>query len=253
MDIYCPACQQKLQIADSSAGQMVKCPSCAATFQGPSLPSLNPVPVPEPLGPSPNETQKQTASGAAASPVQPGSVRSETLSSSSSSDAYTRKCAVPVRQDIVTLIPPIGLFILFLMSFLPWRHEDLTSLNLWQLAFSAKGFNAFLFYVLVLLLAAPIVFAIPIFDRNIVPAPVQVRPYLPYGAAIVAILMIISWFFFLTHYFQCTFMEQWDPATLWMKLAFRLHTLMAAAALLDPWLRNRKRQGIADPRIEMRW
>ena len=51
MDIFCPACQKKLQIADSAAGQAVKCPYCAAAFTAPSLPSAAPMPPPEPLAP----------------------------------------------------------------------------------------------------------------------------------------------------------------------------------------------------------
>src|SRR5207302_5667021 len=61
MDIFCPACQKPLQIADSHAGQMVKCPFCAATFPAPALPSMASMPAPEPIAPPPPEVHAPDA------------------------------------------------------------------------------------------------------------------------------------------------------------------------------------------------
>jgi hypothetical protein len=70
---------------------------------------------------------------------------------------------------------------------------------------------------------------------------------------VVAILTFASWFFFMTHYLHGLFMEGPDPATIWMKLAFRIHTLVLLAAVLDIWLQNRQHHALPAPRLEMRW
>ena len=69
----------------------------------------------------------------------------------------------------------------------------------------------------------------------------------------VANLTLAAWVFFLIHYVQCTFLDPIDPATIWMKVAFRLHTLIVIAAFLDIWLARRKRQGLPEVSIAVRW
>jgi hypothetical protein len=260
MEITCFACQQKLQIADSNAGQMVRCPACAATFQAPSLPSTGPLPPPEALvasnvPPKAPVVAPQPAQPAPAHP-EPGPAPCEPAQSIPRGD-YTGGFTITLRQHIVALIPPIGLIILIILSFFPWRHitpvvEGVT-LNLWQLAFTEAGFAVFLLYVLLLIAVAIIIFFIQLHDRKLVPTPAPLRPYLPWAPALAAFLNFAAWFFFLTHYLQCTFMESIDPTTIWMKLAFRLHTLMVIAALLDLGLQRRKPQGLPDPTISVRW
>ena len=55
-----------------------------------------------------------------------------------------------------------------------------------------------------------------------------------------------GWIFFLIHYFHCTFVEAFDPATVGMKLAFRLYTLIVVGAVLDWWLQRRKAKDILE-------
>jgi hypothetical protein len=45
MDLLCPHCQKRLNLPDASAGQVVRCPLCAATFTAPGMP-LGPEPTP---------------------------------------------------------------------------------------------------------------------------------------------------------------------------------------------------------------
>jgi hypothetical protein len=260
MEITCFACQQKLQIADGNAGQMVRCPACAATFQAPSLPSTGPLPPPEALvasnvPPSAPVVAPQSAQPAPVHP-EPGPAPYAPAQPMPRGD-YSGGFTITLRQQIVALISPVGLVILFILSFFPWRHTapvvEGVTLSLWELAFSQAGFAVFLLYVLLLIVAAPIVFFTILHDRQLVPTPAPLRPYLPWAPAIAALLSFAAWFFFLTHYLQCTFMESIDPTTIWMKLAFRLHTLMVIAALLDLCLQRRKPQGLPDPIISVRW
>src|SRR5262249_10305980 len=143
MDIFCPSCQTKLQIADSHAGQTVKCPSCAASFQAPSLPSTAPLPAPEPLAPrGPEATYVPT----------PDTVHAAATASQGPVPApqnqpvreHSKTVTMHLRHEVVSMIVPIGIFILFFLSFFPWRpaadwttldrFTEWTTLNLWQLA-----------------------------------------------------------------------------------------------------------------------
>jgi hypothetical protein len=150
MEIFCPACQKKLQIADSNAGQMVKCPSCAAAFQAPALPSMGPLPPPEPPvpppapAPAPEPTFGLLPERARQPMASPSLNRSPPEPAPISKGDYTRNIRITFRQEIVTLVPPLGLIVLFFISFFSWRPD----LNLWELAFSQAGFSAFLYYIL---------------------------------------------------------------------------------------------------------
>src|SRR5262245_42053802 len=61
MELHCPNCQQKLNIGDQFAGQLMRCPLCNGTFQAPSLapsaapppPAPSPAPAPAPPVPQP--------------------------------------------------------------------------------------------------------------------------------------------------------------------------------------------------------
>jgi hypothetical protein len=265
MEIVCPTCQQKLQIADAHAGQMVKCPTCAAAFQAPSLPGAAPLTMPA----APDaDVRKPDAPFAFApdSAPPPPPIAPETPAQPESPTPprppgeYTRTCAIHVRQHVVTLIPPIGLVVLFLMTFFPWLISGLGAVpglafvreNAWGLAFSGS-YPMLLFFILLLIVAAPIAVVAVLFSKSILPVPAALRPYLSWGPAVVAILTFASWFFFMTHYLHGLFMEGPDPATIWIKLAFRIHTLVLLAAVLDIWLQNRQRHGLSEPRLEMRW
>lgn len=244
MDIFCPSCQKKIQIADTNAGQTVQCPACATTFQAPSLPSHGPLPTIEPLVPPPPKPAAQVSQPAA---VPPGP------ETASAGEPFRHGLTLRVRKDVVSLVAPIGMALLFVLSFFPWQYSIPASLSLWQLAFTKAGFIVFLFYVLLVIVATPFVFLQPLLERNLFPAPPQVRPFLPWLPTLCAFLNVAALLLFLAHYFNCTFLDTPDPATLWMKLAFRLHTLVVAAALLDIWLARRQRWEMREPVIDVRW
>src|SRR5439155_1038875 len=132
MEIICPTCQKKLQIADAHAGQIVKCPSCAANFQAPALPSMGTLPTPEPLVPPPPESPGPAATFtlapdlAAPPPVIPQIVVAppEPMAKPKPKGDYTHSFAINLRQEIVTLIPPLGLLVLFFLSFFPWSRAE---------------------------------------------------------------------------------------------------------------------------------
>ena len=153
----------------------------------------------------------------------------------------------------MALVAPIGTLLLFVISFFPWRHGEPSNLNLWELAFSSAGYTVFLLYVLLFILSVPLILAQPFLERKILPAPIGLRPYLPWVPTAAAFLTLITWLLFLTHYWRCTFVETWDPATLWMKLAFRLHFVIVVAAFLDYWLDGRKRLDLPEPSLNARW
>jgi len=51
MELICPGCTRKLNIADQYAGQTVRCPLCSKMFQAPALSAPAPAPVPPPTPP----------------------------------------------------------------------------------------------------------------------------------------------------------------------------------------------------------
>ena len=193
MEITCFACQQKLQIADSNAGQMVRCPACAATFQAPSLPGTAPLPPPGPIVAPPSALPMPSApvvvapNHGHATPVDPqsGPAPFAPPAQPIPRGDFTGGFTITLRQHIVTLIPPVGLIVLFFLSFFPWRHTapvvEGVTLNLWELAFSQAGFAVFLLYLLLLIVAVPIVFFIPLHERKLVPTPAPLRPYVTWA------------------------------------------------------------------------
>jgi hypothetical protein len=260
MEILCPACQKKLQIADNCAGQVVKCPSCSATFQAPALPSMGPLPKLEPLAPIAAEQPAAAPFSMVIDPVAPAPVAAQPTSpppepvrKPKSPADYAHSFTVYLHQEAVTLIPPIGTLVLFFLAFFPWVRAELTTYNLWELGFSQAGSGGFLLFTLMLLLAAPIVFVMPFLNKNVLPTPEPVRPLLPWAPLVIALLQLVAWVPFLSYYLSATFLDAIDPATLGMKLAFRLHTLVVLAAVLDLWLQRRKRKELPGPRITVRW
>lgn len=274
MDIFCPACQKKLQIADSYAGQMVKCPSCASNFQAPALPGVTPLPLPEPpVAPpalpvpppppaaAPIPIEPYSTYSLAAEPARPEPPRKELVAAppveAPPADKLKRDFAhsftITLRQDVVTLLPPLGLLLLFFLSFFPWRHAGLTTLNFWELAFSHDGFTEFLVHFLLVAIAAPVILAVPFLNKRILPTPPALRPYLPWSAAVIVVLIVPAWVVFLIHYFHCTFMEPWDPAMMGMKLGFRIFTIIAVAAFVDWRLQRRYAKELPEPTLKVRW
>src|SRR5262249_19574059 len=54
MELHCPNCQQKLNIPDQFAGQLMRCPLCNGTFQAPALAPSATAPPPAPPPPAPS-------------------------------------------------------------------------------------------------------------------------------------------------------------------------------------------------------
>lgn len=298
MDIFCPACQKKLQIADSAAGQAVKCPYCAATFAAPALPGAAPMPAPEPIAPPGPElpppgvpfnfapdhretlptppTPPFERGAESATPADTGYAKPQAGGSGRPGD-YSREFTIHFRGHVVAMIAPVGMIVLFILSFLSWRFAELTmtnpvfelqpnmpvatittlnplvGINLWGLAFTREGSATFTFYVILMILAGIAFVLSPLFAGKLLPTPPALKPYLPWLPGLAAVLILAAWLLFLAHYVHCVFIAPLDPATLWMKLAFRIHTLVVIGAWLDVWLERRQLLQLPEPHMRMRW
>ena len=170
---------------------------------------------------------------------------------------FSRDFTINFRRHVVTLIAPLGMIVLFILSFFPWRFTELTitnpaialtpatavdtittlnplsALNLWGLAFTREGSVAFTFYVLLMIVAALLLLATTILAKNQMLAPANLRPFLPWAPIFIAFFTLAAWLFFLAHYLHCILIDPLDPATLWMKIAFRVHTLVVIGAWLE--------------------
>ncbi len=175
MEIFCPTCQKKLQLADTYAGQMVMCPSCTANFQAPSLAAQGASAAPIPFAPLPSAAPAIVAPSP--EPARPTPSPSDLPPASPPPRGdYSHGITCTLRREVVALVAPIGTLLLFVISFFPWRHGEPRNLNLWELAFSSAGYTVFLLYVLLFILSVPLILAQPFLERKILPTPDWVTP-----------------------------------------------------------------------------
>jgi hypothetical protein len=117
MEVNCPKCRGRLQIAEEHAGKYVRCPLCQNIFQTPVLPApfpLVPPPVTPPVTPLAGSGPPPVSSGAAAAPSPSGPSGAPAPPPASAprtsppgvSPAPTADSAPPPGQQEISLPPP---------------------------------------------------------------------------------------------------------------------------------------------------
>lgn len=170
MNLLCPNCQKMLTVPEQFAGQLMKCPLCAGTFNVPGLPAAAPPPealAPQPalaLSPppaAPAETYGLQHEPAASPPAlqlpppgptdalpPPATVPStpelppEAPSPSPSTIGYKKTRALYFNPRVLQWLAPAALLLVFFLQFFPWvgiypGGVAAVTQNAWQAAFNS--------------------------------------------------------------------------------------------------------------------
>jgi hypothetical protein len=273
MELLCPNCQQKLNIPDQYAGQLMRCPLCNGTFQAPALPPANApampaAPSPVPAAPPPSSPPPAPSSepfvtaepprGAPPPPpprhddyvpVIPVSVMEEPRGPSRD---YIRCCACTFKLPVVTWIAPGALLLVLLFSFLPWIslrfdfERAAAGPNAWSLGFGHGGDPLLGIFDILMILA--LVASVPsaLMAIGIIPTP---RGFRMWRAVILTSLIGLTFLFFTIRYVDGVFHS--FPATLWIKLSWRLMFVATLTSAMEIWLELRRAKNLPPPKIEM--
>jgi hypothetical protein len=167
---------------------------------------------------------------------------------------YTRTFTIWISPRVVPWVAPVGLSLVFLLSFLPWVAVlNLASLNLWEISFGTRqGPVTFLLYLLLVLLAWPFSIASALFTSGVVPTPAFVKVLDPWRPLIVGGIAGAALLLLLIAYLPPTF-SLFNPITVWMKLALRIQLVVVLGSLLEFWVMRRRLHNYPPPRLDLRW
>ena len=148
MEILCPNCQRKLTILEQYAGQQMKCPLCAGTFNAPALATtpgipttpVNPIQLPPPVSFSPPP----------APPAPIGSAAPDTYSAPAPQldspppsppvpTEHTGRFSIWISPRVCQFVPVVLLFLVFVLTWFTWvafapGGVYVDSQNAWQAA-----------------------------------------------------------------------------------------------------------------------
>ncbi len=270
MELFCPLCFHKVEVANELAGKIVPCPLCGKQFTAPALAtatfSMEPIPSPPPPPPTPAPSPVSTSSASMSTPP-PAS----TAASSPPPKAVTPPKPLPPVQPLahrfsfalpreaLVWIPAGCLVLLFVLSFFSWHSSaQVEPANLWELAFTEKGSGYFytIYVLITFFLVLPYAVALIVLDQKLVPLPAALEPLFPWRGVPLAALLAILFLPFFWAYFDYTFYLSRpfeNPMTFVMRLAFRAHVVALVAAILEVWLYYRRTQGQGCPEFEVRW
>lgn len=291
MDLICPSCQKRLTIEDRFAGMVVKCPLCGGMLQAPvlvSTPAPAPPPAPiapvsppgrltgvrPPLPPPAPATQPPPALPAAppqelptpaqaSAPPSPQTAPLDVVevvreppppTPSISLGEYKKSIRWHLRPDILEWIAPVSVVAILVLSIFAWYVREDYRLNLWELAFTSRGYAIYTFYTVVFMfLAMPAAVINLCLEKRWIPTPDGLRPYWPWRSLIVGGVIVLPFLLFFGDYVAFQFLPFGTQASIAMKLAFRLHALAVIACALQFWLEQRQAAGAPLPRFTFRW
>lgn len=285
MDLVCPSCQRRLTIDDRYAGMMVKCPLCNTTLQAPVLlgasaplpPSAPTTPAPSVIPPAPPSAPPApsiSTSPPVAPPPMPAAeivtpaapppsppvldvaevIPEPAAVSIARPGEYRKSYRIHVRPDVVEWITPICVAAVFFLSLFPWYYREDYALNLWELAFTSRGYSIYTFYTVVFLfLAMPISIVTLCLEKRWIPMPAGLGPTWRWRSLIVGGLVGMPFLFFLGDYIDFQFLPVGTEATIAMKLAFRFHLVAVLGCALQFWLEQRNAANLPLPRVTGRW
>jgi hypothetical protein len=271
MNLLCPNCQKPISVLEQYAGQPMQCPLCSGTFTVPALPATEPaahaVSAPETYGlrhepgPPPPATESSAhpevafppSAAARAAPPAPGE--------------YAHGFTWRVNPRVVPWLAPVGLLLVFILSFFSWRPfplyldlkmpPSLDSLNnnAWQWGFVGDHLSVWmaLYDLLTFLVALPLAVAVLLIDLKIIPDVPALHAVRPWRSLIVAGVSGLAWLFFLFECLRNVFNAWIAPiVTAWAVLAFWIHLIAVIGVLLAFWL-ERRGPNRPLPRLDAHW
>lgn len=277
MELLCPSCQQRLSIPDQYAGQLMKCPLCNNTFTAPSLQTIPaapaaaspppappppppapapPPPAPAPLGPAqlpaimegiaPLSFAPESPSAPAAASQDNGTVPFMPAAPEMPVTDYQRFCTVWISPRIVPWIPPVGMVLIFILSFLPWA----SSLSAWGLSFGTFGNAFFAMFLILAILGTLASIASLLMTLKVIPDVPALSALDQWRHVITGGIIFLAFLCFFVKYLEMVFHAA--PMSIWIRLAFCTHFLVVIACFLEFWLTIRG-PSKPMPRIEMHW
>jgi hypothetical protein len=150
MNLLCPNCQKRLTVPEQYAGQLMKCPLCAGTFNVPGLPpapapspepSLPPAPAPAPAATTPPETYGLQPEAAPPVPPPPAPVEAPAPLTSplaaprppesgqpgappppapTPSIGYAKSWTGTIKPNVLQWVPAVSVVLIFILQFFPW-------------------------------------------------------------------------------------------------------------------------------------
>ncbi len=167
---------------------------------------------------------------------------------------YQRSLRLHLRPDVIEWIAPGCAVAILLLSLFAWYYREDYALNLWELAFTARGYSIYTFYTVVFMfLAFPIAVVALCLEKRWIPVPDGLQPYWRWRSLVVGGLIGLPFIFFLGDYIDFQFLPFGTQATIAMKLAFRLHAAAVVACGLQFWLEQRDAANLPLPRLTIRW
>lgn len=265
MELLCPHCMKRVTFPDDKAGQVLNCPLCSGVF---AAPSLAPAPVrqpPAPPPPPPAPPQWSEPVPASQVPAQPEPAVHHPAPEPLPPPAdYSRERAFRLRPDVLVALPPVCLFLIFVLSFFTWHGLPGLSLNLWQLGFGEHGTGVFIAYVLLtFFVAGPLSAACLVFEHRWVPTPAGLVRLMPWKSLLTFLVLGLTFLLFAYDYQQglmaspvvdatgLTAGTFGNPIAMAEKLAFRLHLLALVANMLELWVQGRRARHLPLPRFTM--
>jgi len=239
MELLCPNCQQKLNIREQYAGQIMRCPLCNGMFTAPAMGGAAPPPPPVYSPPASSEpfysggAPPPPAPAPAPPPLPPGEL--------------TKCCTLTISPRVVPWIAPLCLGLVLLMTFLPWDIGPFGSINAWRLGFGPLSNLLFTFYLLLTALGLACAVVSLLTTLGVIPLPQELKTWLP---VIVGCIVGSAFLLFAVKYLQPVFQHAVTPLFIWTKLAIRFHALAVVGLALEFWLERRRLKNLPPPKIE---
>lgn len=258
MDLFCPHCTRRVTVPDDKAGQVLSCPLCAKQFQAPSL-----APPPStPKAPPPPAPTPETKYSAGEPPQKPATGVPEdpaTVETPQPMGDYARSFAIVFKSAWLAFVPPVCLFLIFILSFFNWHHVDQDhTASLWGMSFISQGQAGdvkqahFLAYTILMLFPTWLLVAAA-FALNKAPLPPQVMVVKGWLDLAAGLFLGLTFLMLCIDYLDAHFVARNNAIALAMKLAIRLHFLAMMASFLMFWLHLRSRRNLPPPRLEVRF
>ena len=269
MDLFCPHCTRRVSVADDKAGLITNCPLCGKQFMAPSLaPASAPKPpAPSPTWSAPLETYVMENAPAPPAPMfePPPPSRPDPAAPPPPPlppGEYTRSFSCALSDRWLAFVPPVCVFLIFLLSFFTWHgaiialriSDSAAPASLWGLSMTSDKIQAnFVLYTILMFLCLPLTFVALPFDKGWLAPPPGLAHFMTFKNLLIGLLLGLAFLMLCIDYAQGHFSSPTNPITVPFKVAIRLQFLAMIASFAMFWLNWRKRKNLPLPKVEVRW
>jgi hypothetical protein len=257
MNLLCPNCQKLVTVPEQSAGQTMQCPMCSGTFTVPGLPHEGPEPLAYAPPPATETYGVRQEPAAAAAPAHlaeapaPESHFAPAAPPPSGPSTFSRGFALELNPHVVPWLAPVGMLVVFLLTFFPW----IGPINAWEWGFSSKVSSGSLLslYDISIILAMLLAIASLLIHLKVIPEVPALQAFERSRNLIVGAASGLAFLLLFIHLLGPVF-EEWQvyPLKMWAVFAFWSHLIAVIGAFLEYWL-DRRGPDRPLPGIAIRW